>query len=209
MKRLQGQCTYLPSFLCYCSPPVFCVFGNRILQSKLNMGLLCSTQHMAADVWDWGGFYREEGWREGEPQNGNKGKTVKEKREMTQAKCWRGRVRAGRGIEEARRETERWGNEMESLKALKHFALPAQQMLHSVWHSDLWACSIYTLTMSLQDQHTTHIKHQTSAAPLPDSNERETRRGVEKENNVEANKMLSLKPIANHWRKLLEESIKK
>lgn len=85
---------------------------------------------------------------------------------------------------------------MESLKALKHFALPAQQMLHSVWHSDLWACSIYTLTMSLQDQHTTHIKHQTSAAPLPDWNERETLQGVEKENNVEANKVLSEKAIS-------------
>lgn len=43
-----------------------------------------------------------------------------------------------------------------SLKALKHFALPAQQMPHSVWHSDLWAHSIYTLTVSLQGQHKTH-----------------------------------------------------
>lgn len=46
-----------------------------------------------------------------------------------------------------------------SLEALKHFALPAQQMPHSVWHSDLWACSIYTLTVSLQGQHNTHIAH--------------------------------------------------
>lgn len=43
-----------------------------------------------------------------------------------------------------------------SLKALKHFALPAQQMPHSVWHSDLWASSIYTLAVSLQGQHKTH-----------------------------------------------------
>lgn len=43
-----------------------------------------------------------------------------------------------------------------SLEALKHFALPAQQMPHSVWHSDLWACSIYTLTVPLQGQHYMH-----------------------------------------------------
>lgn len=32
-----------------------------------------------------------------------------------------------------------------ALKALKHFALPAQQMPYSSWQSDLWLCSIYTL----------------------------------------------------------------
>lgn len=46
-----------------------------------------------------------------------------------------------------------------SLEVLKHFALPAQQMPHSVWHSDLWACSIYTLAVSLQGQHNTHYAH--------------------------------------------------
>lgn len=51
--------------------------------------------------------------------------------------------------EEGQKETE---TEKRSLEALKHFALPAQQMPHSVWHSDLWACSIYTLTVSLQGQ---------------------------------------------------------
>lgn len=52
------------------------------------------------------------------------------------------------------------GREMErSLEALKHFALPAQQMPHSVWHSDLWACSIYTLTVSLQGQQNTRNTH--------------------------------------------------
>lgn len=55
------------------------------------------------------------------------------------------------------RDREGEGRGMErSLKALKHFALPAQQMPHSVWHSDLWAHSIYTLTVSLQGQHKTH-----------------------------------------------------
>lgn len=49
-----------------------------------------------------------------------------------------------------------------SLQALKHFALPAQQMPHSVWHSDLWACSIYTLSVSLQGQHHTHNVHTSS-----------------------------------------------
>lgn len=68
-------------------PPGFvCVFGNRILQSKLNMGLLCSTQHMAADVWNRGGgggilhgVRAGEGRNEGEPQNGNKGKLWKKR----------------------------------------------------------------------------------------------------------------------------------
>lgn len=49
-----------------------------------------------------------------------------------------------------------------SLQALKHFALPAQQMPHSVWHSDLWACSIYTLSVSLQGQQHTHNVHTSS-----------------------------------------------
>lgn len=34
------------------------------------------------------------------------------------------------------------------LKALKHFALPAQQMPYSAWQSDLWLRSIYTLSVT-------------------------------------------------------------
>lgn len=79
-----------------------------------------------------------------------------------------------------------------SLQALKHFALPAQQMPHSVWHSDLWACSIYTLSVSLQGQHHTHnvhIQYEAFADPLTDSDEagkRGSQHGVEMKNDLRA-----------------------
>lgn len=77
----------------------------------------------------------------------------------------KGEEKARKGIDRSTEKTERWemacggGGLERSLEALKHFALPAQQMPHSVWHSDLWACSIYTLTVSLQGQHymSTHL----------------------------------------------------
>lgn len=79
---------------------------------------------------------------------------------MTKVKGERERER--KGNDRSTEKTERWelgcrGRGMEwSLEALKHFALPAQQMPHSVWHSDLWACSIYTLAVSLQGQRYIH-----------------------------------------------------
>lgn len=49
------------------------------------------------------------------------------------------KMRARRG-----KEGVGWGVER-ALKALKHFA---QQMPYSAWQSDLWLCSIYTLSVT-------------------------------------------------------------
>lgn len=45
-------------------------------------------------------------------------------------------------------ESEKGKGVERGLKALKHFALPAQQMPYSAWQSDLWLGSIYTLSVT-------------------------------------------------------------
>lgn len=129
------------------------------------MWLLHNTQHMAADVWHCvrggrggkGKMRQREGTTEWTWERKGNSRKRKAKRWLKQRE--RGRL-GGRQWLQRMKKDERLrgkGREMErSLKALKHFALPAQQMPHSVWHSELWACSIYTLTVSLQGQHKTH-----------------------------------------------------
>lgn len=45
-------------------------------------------------------------------------------------------------------ESEKEKGVERGLKALKNFALPAQQMPYSAWQSDLWLGSIYTLSVT-------------------------------------------------------------
>lgn len=76
--------------------------------------------------------------REGEEEKSRKKGKVRGKRDLQRKVQRRQKDESEKGK----------GGVERALKALKHFALPAQQMPYSAWQSDLWICSIYTLSVT-------------------------------------------------------------
>lgn len=140
------------------------MFRNRILHPKLKPGLFHSTQHMEVDVWEVvRGLGRGGWWRKNETYEGELwvGWWAEEKREREEEKRdkggkWTEGDWVGKGIhthtydyiERRGRDGDGWGTRGGKRKGMERglkgssntLHSPAQQMPHSVWHSDLWAC---------------------------------------------------------------------